>query len=186
VNKAGVRGCPVCDADWDGGSILEEFKKQRDEGSTAWAGMSDAELEVEVKKCYGPPYRWGREIGIEIQGGYDGISYYQCPDCSALFDRFTGKHINPRPKNGALSTYHHAATRNPDVHAYLKITEPNIAKLWLISDTDSDKNQAYEGVFEREANHWFVHVTAGTIYKFPIKGITTVSELDFTAMMGGL
>jgi len=29
--------------------------------------------------------------GIEIQGGYDGISYYACPKCKVVWDRFTGE-----------------------------------------------------------------------------------------------
>ena len=32
-------------------------------------------------------------IGIEIQGGYDGISYWDCPNCGRRWDRFTGKQV---------------------------------------------------------------------------------------------
>lgn len=89
--KPGDRTCPKCGSDWDGGSILETFIRQRDEGSEYWAGKSDQEIEEEMKSSYGAPYRWGREIGIEIQGGYDGVSFWRCPDCGTDFDRWTGE-----------------------------------------------------------------------------------------------
>jgi hypothetical protein len=85
----GQRNCPKCNSDWDDGSIVDTFKKMRDEGSKYWQ-KTDEEIEEEVKQCYSPPYRWGREIGIEIQGDYDGISYLRCPDCKTTFNRFTG------------------------------------------------------------------------------------------------
>jgi transposase-like protein len=34
---------------------------------------------------------YSRCIGIEVQGGYDGVSYWRCPDCGAEWDRFTGE-----------------------------------------------------------------------------------------------
>jgi hypothetical protein len=34
---------------------------------------------------------YSRVIGIEIPGLYDGISYWQCPDCHASWDRWTGE-----------------------------------------------------------------------------------------------
>ena len=83
------RSCPKCNADWDGGSIVDTFKKMRDEGNEYWQ-KTDEEIEEQVKQFYSPPYRWGREIGIEIEGGYDGVSYWQCPDCNTTFNAFTG------------------------------------------------------------------------------------------------
>lgn len=88
------RKCPKCKSDWDGGSILETFIKQREEGILFWQGKSDEEIEKQMKESYSPPYRWGREIGIELlyddPNHYDGISYLQCPDCKSTFNRFTG------------------------------------------------------------------------------------------------
>lgn len=86
--------CPKCGSDWDGGSILETFIKQRDEGVKCWKDMSDEQIEKEMKESYSPPYRWSRKIGIELDYNhpkhYDGISYWQCPDCKTTFNRFTG------------------------------------------------------------------------------------------------
>lgn len=84
------RLCPKCKADWDGGSILDVFKEKRSQGVEVYL-LSDEELEQYVKDNYSPPYRFGREIGIEIEGGYDGTSFWQCPDCKTMFDRWTGK-----------------------------------------------------------------------------------------------
>ena len=87
--------CPKCNSSWIGGSILEEFLKQRDnakEGGYRF-GWTDEQVEESMKECYSPPYVWKREIGIEILGQYDGISRYLCPDCNTQFDRWTGKEI---------------------------------------------------------------------------------------------
>ena len=86
----GTRNCPKCGNSWDGGSIFETFIKQREEGVECWQGKSDEQIKKEMEEFYSPPYRWGREIGIEIPEKYDGISYWQCPDCNATFNRFTG------------------------------------------------------------------------------------------------
>jgi len=41
-------------------------------------------------------------IGIEVMGVYDGVLYYQCPNCSAKFHRFPKKpsamHLYDRAK----------------------------------------------------------------------------------------
>lgn len=93
VNERTER-CPECQSSWDGGSILETFIKQRDDGTRcSWQGMTDAEIEAMMKESYSPPYRWGRLIGIEDRNNYDGVSYWQCPNCGATWDRFTGESI---------------------------------------------------------------------------------------------
>lgn len=79
--------CPHCGASWDGGSIVDTVKKQRDGGDRYLAGWSDADIDEYVKKSYSPPYRWSRLIGIEDLKLYDGISYWQCPDCNTVWDR---------------------------------------------------------------------------------------------------
>lgn len=99
ILKKGQRTCPKCGSNLDGGSIVETFIAQRNDASTEdnyiWKGMSDEQIEECVKECYSEPYRWGREIGIELPydhpNHYDGVSYWQCPDCGATFNRFTGK-----------------------------------------------------------------------------------------------
>lgn len=90
--------CPKCGSDWDGGSIVETFIKQREEGNLFWKDKTNEDIELIVKETYSPPYRWDRKIGVELSWDHpkhiDGISYWKCPDCDALFDRFTGFEVN--------------------------------------------------------------------------------------------
>ena len=41
--------CPVCHSSWDGGSILETFIKQREEGVKVWEGKSDEEIREDIE-----------------------------------------------------------------------------------------------------------------------------------------
>ena len=69
MTKLDIYGnCPSCRVSWCGGDIP---KKSREH--------------------YAPPYKWSRVIGVEDPMKYDGISYYKCPDCKAMFDRWTGE-----------------------------------------------------------------------------------------------
>ena len=83
--------CPKCGESLDDGSILDAYKKHR----LSWTGKeyTDEELEEQMKEHYAPPYRYSKLIGIEVMGGYDGISYWQCPFCKATWDRFTGNEV---------------------------------------------------------------------------------------------
>lgn len=85
--------CPKCGVSWDGGSIVETFIQQREEGARNWQGMSDDDIQAYVDESYSPPHRWGRQIGIELAydhpNHYDGISYWKCPDCETTWNRFT-------------------------------------------------------------------------------------------------
>ena len=44
--------CPKCGTSWGGGSILETFLKQRDEGSKWLKGCSDEQVEAKMKESY--------------------------------------------------------------------------------------------------------------------------------------
>ena len=59
--------------------------------------MSDEELQKDIEEKYSPPYRWGRLIGVELAydhpNHYAGVSYWKCPDCETVWDRFTGKKV---------------------------------------------------------------------------------------------
>jgi hypothetical protein len=37
------------------------------------------------QKYYSPPYFWRREIGVELPEKYDGVWYWQCPDCKGAW-----------------------------------------------------------------------------------------------------
>jgi Zn-finger nucleic acid-binding protein len=79
--------CPECGSLWNDGDVLEKLRK-------TYPLMSENTL-LEWAGDYGwtPKNKahFGRVIGIEIQGEYDGVSYYQCPDCQTTWDRFTGE-----------------------------------------------------------------------------------------------
>ena len=62
--------CPECNESWDAGDIPEKSRQH-----------------------YSPPYKWSKLMGIEIEGGYDGISIWECPFCKTQWDRFTDKKI---------------------------------------------------------------------------------------------
>lgn len=74
--------CPSCKSSWDGGSILDTFIQQREDGYSVWKDKTDQEIEEYIKESYSPPYRWGRQIAITVD---DKIKYYQCPDCNKRF-----------------------------------------------------------------------------------------------------
>jgi transposase-like protein len=63
--------CPACKSDLKGAPIPEEDRHNYSSGST----------------------HFSRLIGIEIRGGYDGVSFWECPDCHARWDRFTGEKV---------------------------------------------------------------------------------------------
>lgn len=79
--------CPECAADWDAGDVFDTLRTQD------WCkNRSDEELRTFVKTHYSPPYRFSRLVGVELPYGhperYDGVSYYQCPDCQHTWSRF--------------------------------------------------------------------------------------------------
>ena len=81
--------CPECNANWDAGDIFDVLRPQD------WCkDKSDDELRAYIRECYSPPYKFSRIIGIELPydhpGHYDGVSYWQCPDCKHNFPRFKG------------------------------------------------------------------------------------------------
>jgi rubredoxin len=65
-----IRFCPVCTTDWQGKPILEKDKH-----------------------LYKGATHYSRLIGVEIPEKYDGVSYWECPDCHTRWDRFTGEKI---------------------------------------------------------------------------------------------
>ena len=40
---------------------------------------------ADLRDPKGPPFK--REMGIQIRGLYDGVAYYQCPECQGAFSR---------------------------------------------------------------------------------------------------
>lgn len=63
-----LRFCPKCGVDW-----------------------FDSEIPEESRKWYGEKTYFSRVIGIEDPKRYDGVSWWKCPDCDTVWDRFTGE-----------------------------------------------------------------------------------------------
>lgn len=84
-NKNGP--CPKCGESWDDGDIYEKLSS---------FSKNKGKSEEEMKKIAGY-FGWTEEnkvrstklIGIEIREEYDGVSYYQCPFCKQVWDRWT-------------------------------------------------------------------------------------------------
>ena len=72
-----LKPCPHCDYDLDGGSILEEFKKQRGQRLIWCTDMTDEQLEQLMKENYGQHTRWSK--ALTKTGGR--ISVTTCPSC---------------------------------------------------------------------------------------------------------
>ena len=79
--------CPECNTPWrEEETIFQHFLNK---------GKSVEEA-AETASHYGctpqTPKHFGKDVvGIEIQGHYDGVSYWQCKKCEATFNRFTMK-----------------------------------------------------------------------------------------------
>jgi len=62
--------CPKCRVSFRGGLI------------------ADSVGEKVAKENYGGQKYWSRKIGIEDPEVYDGISWWKCPDCEYVWNRF--------------------------------------------------------------------------------------------------
>lgn len=87
-NAVGIKdNCPSCGVSFLGQDIFEYFKSQY---------KNDEDRALEAATMYG----WSidrqvcfrREIGIETYG-YDGVSFYKCPDCGVVWKRFKWSNI---------------------------------------------------------------------------------------------
>lgn len=82
--------CPICNANWDQGLIVDNFIRRREKGDEFWKGMTDEEIEKIVHRDYSPPYRFSRLIAITDMC-LDKVTSFMCPDCHSLWDTETGQ-----------------------------------------------------------------------------------------------
>lgn len=94
--------CPECGSNWDGGDIYEYFLDVKNnptsEGYAYYKDKTDAEIMASAESYgYRPNDKkhFSKLIGIELPYNdpdhYDGISYWQCPECMVAWNRFNGK-----------------------------------------------------------------------------------------------
>ncbi len=84
-----TKECPKCKIEWEEKETIYEFFLNK---------YSDEEKARAAAKNYGctpeRPKHFGKNvIGIEIQGMYDGVSFWECQGCKTTFDRFTMKEV---------------------------------------------------------------------------------------------
>lgn len=83
--------CPNCGTELCGGHIWADW-------SLTHAVDSSPEARRAYAECYGASPEHdrcgGQEIGIEHQGGYDGVSEWLMPCCRARYDRWTGERLD--------------------------------------------------------------------------------------------
>ena len=87
---AAAKSCPSCNCDWEEKETITEFFLRK--GNT----KEEAEKSGAMYGCTPEtPRHFGKNVvGIEIMGGYDGISYWKCTECNATFDRWTMKEVD--------------------------------------------------------------------------------------------
>lgn len=98
--------CPECKASWDGGDIYEHFLEAKFNSYHEQHEYYKGKTLIEVKEAavsYGwsdeNQLRFGKVIGIDCSFDlnanddekYDGVSYWQCPECEIAWHRFTGE-----------------------------------------------------------------------------------------------
>lgn len=89
MNIKELCNCPKCNAQWKGEDIYEKFK-------SLYKDKSEKEI-LDIASSYG----WTKEnkkcfsnlIGLQIQGVYDGVLYWKCPNCQTQWGRFSNEEI---------------------------------------------------------------------------------------------
>lgn len=84
--------CPSCNIAWQGEETITQYFVR--EGYTTRKAK-------QIAAMYGctseTPRHFGKNvIGIEIQGQYDGVSYWKCEGCKTVFDRWTLKPVDKK------------------------------------------------------------------------------------------
>lgn len=74
--------CPSCGFNFLGEDIYQYFLEE----------YKDPDKALKTAKLYGwskeTPKCFRKNIGIEIRGYYDGVSFYKCPKCEVIWRRF--------------------------------------------------------------------------------------------------
>ena len=87
--------CPKCGTPWKEKETIYEFFLNK---------YQDEEKARDAAKNYGctpeNPQHFSKDvIGIEVQGMYDGVSYWKCKQCETTFDRWTMNEITEGTRN---------------------------------------------------------------------------------------
>jgi rubrerythrin len=113
VNIRKLSHCPNCHERWqDELNLHERLLQKRQDGDEYYANKTDEQIRESAhffgwyangeeyvgydgEKRFGTAetedLRSSKVVGIEVQGLYDGVSYWRCPFCGTTWDRWTGK-----------------------------------------------------------------------------------------------
>lgn len=58
--------------------------------------LRDKPIPKEHQHLYGTSTHFSRKIGIEIRGVYDGMLFWQCPNCGGRWHRFTDEYMRKK------------------------------------------------------------------------------------------
>lgn len=86
--------CPQCKSELCGGFIKFTMKGPLpiNGPDEPWVEMPEEGWPDEyVAQSYGDGKCFSRLIGIEDRNGYDGVSWWLCPDCGQKWDRWSGE-----------------------------------------------------------------------------------------------
>ena len=86
------KNCPSCNTDWEEEETITQYFESQ--------GYSHRKA-VQTAAMYGctpkSPKHFGKNVvGIEIQGKYDGVSYWKCTACDVVHDRWTMKPVDEK------------------------------------------------------------------------------------------
>lgn len=95
--------CPLCKADLRGEPMADKHFVHNTPENPEWDPARNPSCEEQKEmwgRCHCLPYGekapedrfYQRKIGIEIRGVYDGVLFWQCPDCGGRWHRFPEGH----------------------------------------------------------------------------------------------
>lgn len=83
--------CDGCGADLRGKEIPKEHRHHYNHGPNGEFLETAEDYAAIEDQLDEPTTHFCRVIGIEYQGGYDGVSEWRCPDCGRREGRWSGK-----------------------------------------------------------------------------------------------
>jgi hypothetical protein len=91
LTLADDKKCDGCGADLRAGAIPEDILHCYNSGPNGEFLATVEDYRDIADQLTNPTTHYSRVIGVEYQGGYDGVSEWACPDCGRREGRFSGK-----------------------------------------------------------------------------------------------
>jgi hypothetical protein len=97
---ADEKKCDGCGADLRGDAIPEDILHYYNSGPNGEFLATIEDYRAIADQLTNPTTHYSRVIGVEYQGGYDGVSEWVCPDCGCREGRWSGKVLTGDEKEG--------------------------------------------------------------------------------------